>query len=69
MPSDAAEPPPCPICKGTVEPDATTSPFCSKRCRLVDLNRWLDGKYQVPAVEGDGDEVEGVVDSPDDKSP
>lgn len=23
-------------------------PFCSKRCRLVDLGAWLDGDYRVP---------------------
>ena len=43
----------CPICKKVVlEPaDAkqrSTYPFCSERCKLVDLGRWLDGKYQIP---------------------
>ena len=23
-------------------------PFCSERCRLVDLGRWLDGHYRIP---------------------
>ena len=31
-------------------------PFCSKRCRDLDLARWLDGSYAVPAVEGDEDD-------------
>ncbi|MGB1157763.1 MAG: DNA gyrase inhibitor YacG, partial [Alphaproteobacteria bacterium] len=26
-------------------------PFCSDRCRDVDLNRWLTGAYAIPAVE------------------
>lgn len=26
-------------------------PFCSKRCRLVDLGQWADGKYKVPTEE------------------
>lgn len=26
-------------------------PFCSKRCRNVDLARWIDGAYRVPVVE------------------
>jgi len=26
-----------------------TVPFCSDRCRLVDLGRWLDESYGVPA--------------------
>jgi hypothetical protein len=35
---------------------ASFFPFCSERCKLIDLGRWLDGKYQVPVVEEDGDE-------------
>jgi endogenous inhibitor of DNA gyrase (YacG/DUF329 family) len=31
-------------------------PFCSPRCRDLDLGRWLDGAYAVPAVEVDDDE-------------
>ena len=42
----------CPICKKPVpddEPDRPkTYPFCSDRCKLIDLGRWLDGKYQIP---------------------
>ena len=53
----------CPICKrplaeptdSTAGPRATPPhfPFCSDRCKLIDLGRWLDGKYQVPVVEND----------------
>jgi len=43
----------CPICKKPVPdegPDRpATYPFCSERCKLIDLGRWLDGKYQVPS--------------------
>jgi endogenous inhibitor of DNA gyrase (YacG/DUF329 family) len=31
-------------------------PFCSARCRDLDLGRWLEGAYAVPAVEVDDDE-------------
>ena len=36
----------CPICK-TLLPHAGVEafPFCSQRCRLVDLDNWLEGKY------------------------
>ena len=44
---------PCPIC-GKPASEATR-PFCSKRCRDVDLNRWLSGAYVVPAAEDDGE--------------
>ena len=51
----------CPICKKPVEEPPKTAakggrstfPFCSERCKLIDLGRWLDGKYQVPVVEED----------------
>jgi uncharacterized protein len=39
----------CAICaKPAAEP---FQPFCSKRCRDVDLNRWLSGVYAVPGKE------------------
>lgn len=34
-------------------------PFCSARCRDLDLGRWLDGAYAIPAVEADDDEEQG----------
>jgi len=36
---------PCPICGKTVEEESPTFPFCSPRCRLVDLGRWFTGRY------------------------
>ena len=58
--SDDPKHPPllCPICKKPV--DETTRgtpnspyPFCSPRCKLIDLGRWLSGSYQIPVVEED----------------
>ena len=44
---------PCPICG---KPEAALHrPFCSARCRDVDLNRWLKGVYSVPTDEVPGD--------------
>jgi uncharacterized protein len=49
----------CPICKSPLPPPApgqrSFSPFCSERCKLIDLGRWLDGKYQIPVRETDRD--------------
>ena len=28
-------------------------PFCSKRCKLLDLGDWVDGKYRVPDEDTD----------------
>jgi endogenous inhibitor of DNA gyrase (YacG/DUF329 family) len=39
----------CPICGRPSQPD--TRPFCSARCRMVDLGRWLDGSYRIEVVE------------------
>jgi endogenous inhibitor of DNA gyrase (YacG/DUF329 family) len=41
----------CPICGRPAAKDAL--PFCSPRCRDVDLNRWLTGTYVVPGSEND----------------
>jgi endogenous inhibitor of DNA gyrase (YacG/DUF329 family) len=39
----------CPICDRPVDPNqAPAMPFCSERCRLVDLQRWLEENYGFP---------------------
>ncbi len=37
----------CPICQSVVGAEAATFPFCSQRCRLVDLGQWFRGSYQI----------------------
>ena len=32
-------------------------PFCSPRCKTIDLGRWLDGEYRLPS-EDEPDEAE-----------
>ena len=44
---------PCPICGEPCE--AENRPFCSARCREIDLGRWFSGAYAVPAVEPPND--------------
>jgi hypothetical protein len=39
----------CPICGKPADPKF--KPFCSQRCRQVDLHRWLSGTYRVPGAE------------------
>lgn len=46
----------CPICGKPAQ--AETRPFCSPRCRDVDLNRWLSGSYVIPASEDDEEDTE-----------
>jgi hypothetical protein len=46
----------CPICR---KPAADRfRPFCSGRCKDVDLNRWFKGVYAVPAAESSDDTEE-----------
>ncbi|MFC0242183.1 DNA gyrase inhibitor YacG [Rhodopseudomonas telluris] len=44
----------CPICGKPATHESR--PFCSERCRDVDLNRWLSGAYAIPAAPSDDDE-------------
>ena len=37
----------CPICGAGTTPEDPSFPFCSPRCRTIDLGRWLDGKYLI----------------------
>lgn len=54
----------CPICKKEVVLGSADSPFCSERCRLIDLGNWASEKYVIssPAKPGDLPEI------PDDES-
>jgi uncharacterized protein len=37
----------CPTCKQRVESAGQDFPFCSERCRLIDLGKWASGQYVV----------------------
>ncbi len=42
----------CPHCHKTFAYHSSAfRPFCSEKCRLIDLGQWLDGSYAVPAQE------------------
>ncbi|WP_282012395.1 DNA gyrase inhibitor YacG [Nitrospina watsonii] len=42
----------CPTCKKNVVKDGNAFfPFCSERCRLADLGKWLDGAYAIPDTD------------------
>jgi len=39
----------CPICAKSFQPDQSEAlPFCSPRCKQVDLGRWLGEQYNLP---------------------
>ena len=40
----------CPLCKKSMTWDNNPfRPFCSERCKLIDLDNWLAERYRVPA--------------------
>jgi endogenous inhibitor of DNA gyrase (YacG/DUF329 family) len=45
----------CPRCGARVPwgPSSRYRPFCSERCRTVDLGAWATERYRVAAIEGD----------------
>ena len=43
----------CPICKKEIPEETKTFPFCSERCRLIDLGNWLDGRYRLTRDDDD----------------
>ncbi len=47
----------CPICKKEVALGDAEFPFCSERCRTIDLGNWASGKYVIstPLPPGDTD--------------
>jgi endogenous inhibitor of DNA gyrase (YacG/DUF329 family) len=44
----------CPVCRKPAV--AAHTPFCSDRCKDVDLNRWLSGSYVIPASQNDDED-------------
>jgi endogenous inhibitor of DNA gyrase (YacG/DUF329 family) len=47
----------CPVCKKLFQlEDSESPPFCSKRCREIDMGRWLDERYTLPVEPSEDDE-------------
>jgi endogenous inhibitor of DNA gyrase (YacG/DUF329 family) len=47
----------CPICEKRFESsESNAMPFCSERCRRIDMRRWLGEQYSVPVERRDEDE-------------
>ena len=54
----------CPICKKEVALGAADFPFCSERCRLIDLGNWASEKYVVSTPASPGSLPENPDDEP-----
>jgi uncharacterized protein len=48
----------CPTCSKSFNinslADLPSFPFCTERCRLIDLGRWIDGVYAIPGPPANG---------------
>ncbi|MEX0503886.1 DNA gyrase inhibitor YacG [Alphaproteobacteria bacterium LSUCC0719] len=52
----------CPTCGAPAAPPAqkgarSPRPFCSRRCADIDLGRWFQESYAIPAVESADDTI------------
>ena len=48
----------CPICKTVVPLNDPNAPFCSDRCRVIDLGKWASGGYVVSSPMSDPETVD-----------
>lgn len=54
---------PCPTCQRPVEwtADARWRPFCSERCRLIDLGDWINEKHAIPGEPASPDSPDATA--------
>ena len=50
----------CPICKALTDDSNEQYPFCSSRCKTIDLGRWVDEDYKISRPIEQRDLEEGV---------
>ncbi len=55
----------CPICKKEVAPGHPEFPFCSERCRIIDLGNWAAEKYVISSPAKAEPAAEEPNDDPD----
>ena len=48
----------CPTCGALVMPEGEDVPFCSDRCRVIDLGKWSAGEYRISSTILDPDLLE-----------
>lgn len=61
----------CPQCGKAVQYSLENKhrPFCSERCRTLDLGAWADERYRVPLSHGNSDENSSVNENPNGHEP
>ena len=61
MPRKNASPLRCPTCRTLVTAGAEHFPFCSDRCRLIDLGKWASGGYVISTPITDPEMLESLT--------
>jgi endogenous inhibitor of DNA gyrase (YacG/DUF329 family) len=51
----------CPSCRTLVLRDNENFPFCSDRCRLIDLGKWASGGYVISTPVNDPEQLENMA--------
>ena len=49
----------CPICRKPVKLSSPEAPFCSERCRTIDLGNWAAGDYVISTEPFDDERSNG----------
>jgi len=50
----------CPTCGTLVRAKDEDFPFCSDRCRLIDLGKWASGAYKITSPVADPEVLEDL---------
>ncbi|MFZ0662279.1 MAG: DNA gyrase inhibitor YacG [Acidobacteriaceae bacterium] len=50
----------CPTCRKLVTKEDEYFPFCSDRCRVIDLGKWASGEYRISSPILDPEVLEGL---------
>jgi endogenous inhibitor of DNA gyrase (YacG/DUF329 family) len=50
----------CPTCRTVVTEKDENFPFCSDRCRVIDLGKWASGAYRISSPVLDPEVLEGL---------
>ncbi|STR45973.1 DNA gyrase inhibitor YacG [Iodobacter fluviatilis] len=54
----------CPSCgkQHTYSTDNPSRPFCSERCKLIDLGRWANEEYAIPVPANQAEDSDNLPD-------
>ena len=69
MPQKRARSLRCPICRKIVLRTEPEFPFCSQRCRLIDLGKWASGAYVISNPVTDPEALENQPPAKEESDP